>query len=216
MERLGSGRSMRVDVRVIAATNLDLWRMVQERKFRADLFYRLNVFPITLPPLRDRMDDIPLLVEHFVQRFAKQQGKMIDCIPDDVMNELMNHDWPGNIRELQNVIECAVILSANRVLKLHSVELRRQNTKSAPARTLDDANRAHILATLRETNWVIGGRHGAAAQLGVPRTTLIAMMQRHGIFRQALGRPLEQSNRVSAIMSSEHSYSDPRLAENWA
>jgi formate hydrogenlyase transcriptional activator len=184
VERLGNGRAIQVDVRVIAATNQDLWRMVQEKKFRADLFYRLNVFPISLPPLRDRAVDIPQLVEHFIHKFAKQQGKTIDFIPDGVMEELMNHDWPGNIRELQNVMECAVILSAGRALTLHSAELRRQNSGSTVSRTLDDAQRAHILATLRETNWVIGGRRGAAAQLGLPRTTLIAMMQRHRIARE--------------------------------
>ena len=174
--------------------------MVQERKFRADLFYRLNVFPITLPPLRDRTDDIPRLVEHFVQKFAKLQGKTIDCIPSDVVKQLMSHDWPGNVRELQNVIECAVILSTDRTLKLHSSELRRHNTESASALTLDDAQCAHILAALRETNWVIGGRYGAAAQLGVPRTTLIAMMQRHGIFREKS----EQQEGRSGHLSQQH------------
>jgi formate hydrogenlyase transcriptional activator len=161
--------------------------MVQERKFRADLYFRLNVFPITLPPLRDRRDDISLLVKHFVQNFAKRQGKLIDCIPEDVMEELISHDWPGNIRELQNVIECAVILTSDRVLRLHSGKLRRQNPESAPSRTLDGAKRAHILATLRETNWVIGGRRGAAALLGLPRTTLITMMRRYGIAREDPG-----------------------------
>jgi len=195
VERLGNGRAMRVDVRIIAATNQDLWKMVQERKFRADLFYRLNVFLITLPPLRDRMDDIPRLAEHFVRKFAKQQGKMIDCIPDNVIEELMSHDWPGNIRELQNVMECAVILSADHTLKLHSSDLRRHNTESASARTLGDAQCAHILATLRETNWVVGGRRGAAAQLGVPRTTLIGMMQRHGLSREALEQNEQHSDR---------------------
>ena len=169
--------------------------MVQERTFRADLFFRLNVFPITLPPLRDRTDDIPRLVEHFAQKFAKQQGKTIDRIPDDVLDQLISHDWPGNVRELQNVMECAVILSADRTLKLHSSELRRHNTESASARTLDDAQCAHILATLRETNWVIGGQRGAAAQLGVPRTTLIAMMQRHEIARENLERVQGDSDR---------------------
>jgi transcriptional regulator with GAF, ATPase, and Fis domain len=199
VERLGNGRAVRVDVRVIAATNQDLWRMVQDRKFRADLFYRLNVFPITLPPLRDRMDDIPRLAEHFVRKFAKQQGKTIDCIPEDVIEKLMSHDWPGNIRELQNVMECAVILSADHILKLHSSELRRHSTESASARTLDDAQCAHILATLHETNWVVGGRRGAAAQLGVPRTTLIAMMQRHGISRVTLEQPEPHSDKPIPI-----------------
>ena len=195
VERLGNGRAVRVDVRIIAATNQDLWKMVQERKFRADLFYRLNVFPITLPSLRDRMDDIPRLAEHFVRRFAKQQGKTIDSIPDDVLEELMSHDWPGNIRELQNVLERAVILSSDHTLKLNTSEVRRRNTELASARTLDDTQCAHILATLRETNWVVGGRRGAAAQLGVPRTTLIAMMQRHGIARENLERVQGGSDR---------------------
>ena len=188
VERLGGGRTTQVDVRVIAATNQDLWSMVQEREFRADLYFRLNVFPITLPPLRERKDDIKPLVEHFVQEFARRQGKLIDCVSDEAMEELMSHDWPGNIRELQNVIECAVILTTGRALKLHSGELRRQNPESAPARTLDGAKRAHILATLRETNWIIGGRRGAAALLGLPRTTLITMMRRYGIAREDPGR----------------------------
>ena len=194
-ERLGCGRTIQVDVRVIAATNQDLWSMVQERKFRADLYYRLNVFHIMLPPLRERIDDIPKLVEHFVEKFAKKQGKTIDCIPENLMEQLISHDWPGNIRELQNVIECAVSLSAERALKLNSTELRRKNTESGSARTLDDAKRAHILATLRETNWVIGGQCGAAAQLGIPRTTLIAMMQRHGISRLVLSQLQGDSDR---------------------
>src|SRR5580658_5935640 len=206
VERLGNGRAIQVDVRVIAATNQDLWRMVQEKKFRADLFYRLNVFPISLPPLRDRAVDIPQLVEHFIQKFAKQQGKTIDFIPDGVMEELMNHDWPGNIRELQNVMECAVILSAGRTLKLHSAELRRQSSESASARTLDDAQCAHILATLRETNWVVGGRRGAAAQLGVPRTTLIAMMQRHGLSREALEQNEQHSDRPFPRLPDERQH----------
>ena len=216
VERLGNGRAVRVDVRIIAATNQDLWKMVQERKFRADLFYRLNVFPITLPPLRERIDDIPRLAEHFVRKFAKQQGKTIDCIPDEVIEELMNHDWPGNIRELQNVMECAVILSTDHILKLHSSELRRHNTESASARTLDDAQCAHILATLRETNWVVGGRRGAAAQLGVPRTTLIAMMQRHRISRETLEQHEQRSDKPipgqlqprSKVVQSGYSYFD--------
>ena len=195
IERLGSGRTIQLDVRVIAATNQDLWNMVKERKFRADLYFRLNVFPITLPSLRERRDDIPSLVKHFVQKFAEQQRKTINCIPDDVMEDLMNHDWPGNVRELQNVIECAVILTSDRVLRLHSGKLRRQNPESAPSRTLDGAKRAHILATLRETNWVIGGRRGAAALLGLPRTTLITMMRRYGIAREDPGWPDAQTDR---------------------
>ncbi len=184
-ERLGSGRTVEVDVRVIAATNQDLWSMVQERTFRADLYYRLNVFPITLPPLRERNEDIPLLVEHFVQMFANRQAKSIDHIPDDVMEVLKHYDWPGNIRELQNVIERAVVMTTGPVLNQRATELIRPETRSAPVRTLVDAERAHIIATLQETNWIVGGPRGAAAKLGVARTTLIARMQRLGISRNS-------------------------------
>ena len=187
-ERLGGGRTIHVDVRIIAATNQDLWRMVQEKKFRADLYYRLNVFPITLPPLREREGDIPLLIKHFVQKFAQRQGKSIEQIPNEVMEDLRRHDWPGNIRELQNVIERAVIMTTGPVLDPRTVEISAQNIASSPIRTLADAQRAHIAATLRETNGVIGGRRGAAAQLGLPRTTLITMMQRHGISREMVGQ----------------------------
>jgi formate hydrogenlyase transcriptional activator len=188
-ERLGGGRTVQVDVRVIAATNQDLWQMVQERKFRADLYYRLNVFPIMLPPLREREDDVPLLVEYFVRKFAERQGKSIDQIPDDVMEALKCNDWPGNIRELQNFIERAVIMTTGSVLSPQMTELMVQNAMSGEVRTLADAERAHITATLRETNGVVGGRSGAAARLGLPRTTLIARMQRLGISRDALQSP---------------------------
>lgn len=191
VERLGGGQTVPVDVRVIAATNQDLGRMLQEGKFRADLYYRLNVFPITLPPLRDRREDIAGLAEHFVQVFARQQHKSIDIIPDEVMMALETHDWPGNIRELQNVIERGVIITTGRVLSRRTSEhLRRSEATPVAAAavvepvnvtTLADAERAHILATLQKTNWVIGGPRGAAAQLGLPRTTLIARMQRLGI-----------------------------------
>jgi hydrogenase-4 transcriptional activator len=196
VERLGAGRAIQVDVRVIAATNQNLWQMVQDKKFRADLYYRLNVFPITLPPLRERRDDIPLLVERFVETFARQQGKIIDTIPEEVMMVLMRHDWPGNVREVQNVIERGVVMTTGRVLSRHTTRsLEPADSqphsvssvsvpivlKTAPIRTLVDAERAHITAVLRATNWRIGGPHGAAAQLGVPRTTLIGRMQKLGI-----------------------------------
>jgi formate hydrogenlyase transcriptional activator len=192
IERLGGGRTLQVDVRVIAATNQDLGRMVEEKKFRADLYYRLNVFPMTLPALRDRRHDIRPLTEHFVQKFAGQQNKTIDTIPDHIMSALEEHDWPGNIRELQNVIERGVIMTAGPVLSWKTTEhLTRCPVAAAvsepafagPARvkTLADAERAHIMSTLRETNWVVGGARGAAAQLGLPRTTLLARMQRLGI-----------------------------------
>ena len=164
-ERLGCTRTFQVDVRVIAATNQDLWRMVQERKFRADLYYRLNVFPISLPPLREREDDIPILVEHFVQKFAKQQGKSIDCIPDEVMEALKRHDWPGNVRELQNVIERAVIMTTGPVLELQTRGLMRQNARFRPNPAHSRKPSGHISwKTLRETNWVVGGRRGAATR----------------------------------------------------
>jgi formate hydrogenlyase transcriptional activator len=190
IERLGSSRTIPVNVRVIAATNQDLWGMVQEKKFRADLFYRLNVFPINLPPLRERDGDIPLLVSHFVRRFAERQGKVIDCIPEEVMEALESHHWPGNIRELQNFIERAVIMTTGAVLRPRLTELLMQPA-STEVRTLADAERAHIVATLRETNWVVGGPSGAAARLGLPRTSLIARMQRLGLAKN----PATQSER---------------------
>ena len=202
-ERLGGCRTFHVDVRVVAATNQDLWRMVQEKKFRADLYFRLNVFPITLPPLRERRDDIASLVEHFVQYFSKRQGKSINRIPDAAMDILLYHDWPGNIRELQNVIERAVITTRGSVLDLHTTELMTHGAGITANKTLADAERAHIIATLRETNWVIGGRRGAASQLGLPRTTLITMMQRHGISREELEERRGSSDQPSASMPTE-------------
>jgi formate hydrogenlyase transcriptional activator len=186
IERLGGGHTLQVDVRVIAATNQNLWSMVQEKKFRADLYYRLNVFPITLPPLRERGDDVPLLIEHFVEKFARRQGKSIQRIPDEVMDALTRYSWPGNIRELQNVIERSVILTRGPELRAPIAELTKSELQYQDIHTLEDANRAHIKATLRETNWVVGGPNGAAARLGMHRTTLIAMMARLGILRETL------------------------------
>src|ERR1700678_2769073 len=187
-ERLGGGRIFQVDVRVIAATNQDLWQMVQERKFRADLYYRLNVFPVTLPPLREREDDVRLLANYFVRKFAERQGKSIDYIPDEIMEVLKHYLWPGNIRELQNFIERAVIMTTGRVLHPNMADLRTEDSVY-PSVTLHDAERAHITAALRETRWVVGGRNGAAARLGLPRTTLIAMMRRLGITSGAAPSP---------------------------
>lgn len=180
VERLGSSRTIPVNVRVIAATNQDLWGMVQEKKFRADLYYRLNVFPVNLPPLREREGDIPLLARHFVRKFAARQGKAIDFIPEEVMEALESHDWPGNIRELQNFIERAVVMTTGAVLRPRLAELLMEPV-STEVRTLADAERAHIVATLRETNGVVGGPGGAAARLGLPRTSLIGRMQRLGL-----------------------------------
>jgi formate hydrogenlyase transcriptional activator len=174
--------------------------MVQEGRFRADLYYRLNVFPITLPPLRDREDDVLLLAAHFVRRFAERQNKSIDHIPDEVMEGLKCHDWPGNIRELQNFIERAVILSTGPALRPPMGDLTMHDSMAGKVRTLVDAERQHITTTLHGTNWVVGGRNGAAARLGLPRTTLIAMMNRLGISRQddESGEPLAESNGGSA------------------
>ena len=182
-ERIGSNRTIRVDVRIVAATNQDLAKMVQERRFRADLFYRLNVFPIALPALRERTEDIPLLVRHFMNKFARRMNKEINYVPDEVMEVLRHHDWPGNIRELQNVIERAVIMCSGPDLRLPPGELKslvRQETPSA-IRTLADAERDHILHVLRQVSWVVGGSNGAAARLGVARTTLLYRMRKLGI-----------------------------------
>jgi transcriptional regulator with GAF, ATPase, and Fis domain len=182
-ERIGSNRTIRVDVRIIAATNQNLAELVNQRRFRPDLFYRLNVFPLRLPPLRDRLDDISSLARYFVANFSKQMQKEVNCIPDSVIDVLRYHDWPGNIRELQNVIERAVILSSGPVLCLPLEELRHQAVTHRPStlRTLAVAERDHIPEVLREVGWVVGGHHGAAQRLGVPRTTLIYKMRKLGI-----------------------------------
>jgi formate hydrogenlyase transcriptional activator len=180
-ERLGSSQTTRVNVRIIAATNQNLEQMVAERQFRMDLYYRLNVFPILLPPLRERGNDIPLLVDHFLQTIGGRYGKSIDRVSDDVMAAIMRYDWPGNIRELQNFIERSVILTNGGELRAPIEELTNQETRDGVVRTLNDAHRVLIVKTLRQTNWVVGGPNGAAARLGLKRTTLITKMQRLGI-----------------------------------
>ncbi len=182
IERLGSGQTVRVNVRVIAATNQDLGQLVAKKLFRADLFYRLNVIPISLPPLRERIQDILPLTEFFVTKFAASLNKPIDLIPDEVVEVLKTHDWPGNIRELQNFIERAVLFSPGSVLRLplDFKQTVKQPSESA-ARTLADADREHILETLKQTRWLIGGHDGAANRLGLPRTTLIYKMRKLGI-----------------------------------
>jgi len=194
-ERLGSVRTMRTDARLVAATNRDLAAMVDEGKFRADLFYRLNVFPIRVPPLRSRPADIPPLVRHFAQQFARRNNKTIESIPSETMDALVNYHWPGNVRELQNVIERAVILSTDPVLKVPLSDLKSDGKpapsaaqKSAPETvrkqdTLQEAERKHILAVLDETNWVLAGQKGAAARLGMNRSTLQFRMRKLGIVR---------------------------------
>jgi formate hydrogenlyase transcriptional activator len=196
-ERLGSGRTLQVDVRVIAATNQELGGMVQERKFRADLYYRLNVFPITLPPLRERQGDIPLLANHFVRKFAERQGKAIDYVPYDVMESLKRHHWPGNIRELQNFIERAMIMSWGPELHLPSEQPKRMIERDEPTsvRTLAERERDHIVDVLLQVNGVVSGRNGAAALLGLPRTTLVYRMRKLGITQErtvAVGHPTSQ------------------------
>ncbi|MGJ5816526.1 sigma-54 interaction domain-containing protein [Paludibaculum fermentans] len=182
-ERLGGGRTIQVNVRVVAATNQNLAQLVDEKRFRADLYYRLNVIPIELPPLRDRKEDIPLLVEHFVRKFSARFDKPAEAVPETVMSLLKAHDWPGNIRELQNFVERAVVLSYESALRPAMLQLT-QRASQAPSpltRTLAEAERDHINEVLRETQGTIGGRDGAAARLGVPRTTLIYRMRKLGI-----------------------------------
>jgi formate hydrogenlyase transcriptional activator len=190
-ERLGGTHTIRVNVRIVAATNQNLSKMVDERRFRADLFYRLHVFPIGLAPLRERTDDIPLLVWHFVHKFAERMDKAIDTIPEETMEALKFYHWPGNIRELQNFIERAVILSETGVLRAPLGDLRDstavpgQTAVPSSGRTLADAERTHILKVLREADWVVGGRRGAAVRLGLPRTTLLHRMHKLGIVPDA-------------------------------
>ena len=182
-ERLGSRQTIRINVRVVAATNLDLLEMVRERRFRADLYYRLNVFPLSLPPLRERAEDIPDLVRHFVDKFIASLDREIETIPDDVMRALAAYHWPGNIRELQNFIERAVILSAGPVFRppLHELQSSALAARPAAGRTLAEAERDHILEVLRNSNGVISGNNGAATRLGMKRTTLQYRMRKLGI-----------------------------------
>jgi formate hydrogenlyase transcriptional activator len=197
-ERLGSTKTIRVRVRLVAATNRDLPRMVGDGQFRSDLYYRLNVFPIQLPPLRERPEDIPRLARHFTQKFARRTGRQIESIPADAMDALVRYAWPGNVRELENVIERAVILSPGTTLQIPAGNLKQAgvrengtrpssnstpNGDSARHASLAEAEREHILRALRETDWVLGGPQGAAARLGMKRTTLQSKMKKLGIAR---------------------------------
>jgi formate hydrogenlyase transcriptional activator len=187
-ERLGSGKTIRVDVRVLAATNADLAQMVAEKKFRSDLYYRLNVFPIAMPALRERPEDIPLLVHFFAQKFSQQMKKPIKTIPTQTITRLTSYSWPGNIRELQNLIERAVILSRGSVLEVPLAELKQSGNGSQINQVqgpimLEEVEREHIMKVLRETGWVIGGPAGAATRLGLNRTTLNNRMRKLGITR---------------------------------
>jgi formate hydrogenlyase transcriptional activator len=194
-ERLGSGRTHRINVRLVAATHRDLVEMVARKEFRSDLYYRLNVFPVVLPPLRERREDIPQLASHFVEMFAGRMGKRIDHIPQNILDAFVSYSWPGNVRELQNLIERAVIRSNNGVLPnplpdKHPVTV----TLAVPSQdtfrdSFTDSTRTLILHALNATDWVIGGPGGAAARLGLKRTTLIAKMKKLGI-----SRPVHQTD----------------------
>jgi formate hydrogenlyase transcriptional activator len=195
-ERLGSTQTQRVSVRLVAATNADLWRLVSEKRFRNDLYYRLNVFPIPVPPLRERPEDIPLLVRHFVAKYGARMHKNIDRIPDAVMDLLVSYSWPGNIRELQNFMERSVILTTGNTLAPPLATLTNQTAPlatstdhTATPTTLRDTERELICRTLKQTKGLVGGSKGAAVRLGLKRTTLYARMNKLGISRQSIQSP---------------------------
>ena len=179
---MGSTRTRQVDVRLVAATNRNLEDMVKRNEFRSDLYYRLNVFPISLPPLRARCEDIPAMVEHFVEIYARRMGKQIDRISSEAMSELISYSWPGNIRQLQNFIERSVILSSENVLRPPSLKAAAE-PESKKAVTLEEAERDHICKTLEHTRWVVAGPNGAAARLRIHRSTLYYRLQKLGIER---------------------------------
>jgi len=200
-ERLGSTRTQKVDVRIVAATHRDLEGMILEKQFRSDLYYRLNVFPIHVPPLREHPDDIPLLVQHFVQQASQRMRKTIDTIPSQTMEALIRYWWPGNIRELENAIERAVILSPGPVLRLSPRDLNSRITpgqNTSRHQTLEEVERNHILSTLKETRWVLSGPSGAAARLGLNRSTLYFRMKKLGIYR-SLSASIEQTKKDAEI-----------------
>ena len=209
-ERLGSTRTHQVDVRLVAATNRDLTEMAKRGEFRSDLYYRLNVFPILLPPLRARREDIPTLVAHFVELFGRRMGKQIDHIAPETMSALSSYLWPGNIRELQNLIERAVILSNKGVLPNPLLTVLPAGTMdvtlSAPPTTLRDSERILILHTLETVGWLVGGANGAAAKLGLKRTTLINKMKKLGI-----NRPSPQKSRHAMKLEPQEAESLPQL-----
>ena len=199
-ERLGSGRTHHINVRLVAATHRDLPQMVARNEFRSDLYYRLNVFPVLVPPLRERREDIPLLVSHFVEVFAQRMGKHIEQIPKTTMNAFVAYDWPGNVRELQNLIERAVIRSDNGVLPNPLPPLQGNTTPATAAQgTLRDHEAALILQTLRAVGGMIGGPQGAAARLGLKRTTLVSKMKRLGIYRPRHQRVMDEFNGRSEL-----------------
>ena len=210
-ERLGNTRTQKVDVRIVAATHRDLEGMILEKQFRSDLYYRVNVFPIRVPPLRERPEDIPLLVEHFVQEATRRMHKTIDTIPSETVDALIQYRWPGNIRELENVIERAVILSPGPVLRLSHRDLK---SRVMPGQgidrnqTLEEVERNHILATLKETRWVLSGPNGAATRLGLNRSTLYFRMKKLGIVRSVDARrgPQSKSGAIQGAVSQTNCF----------
>ncbi len=206
-ERLGSNRTIRVNVRLIAATHRNLAQMVREQKFRADLYYRISVFPIMLPPLRARTEDIPALVRHFVAKYSTELNKIIDDIPPETMERICTYDWPGNVRQLQNFVEYGVIVSRGARFEPPLTALRNpastvaDQARGLGGKTLDEATRQHIVLTLHQTKGVVGGRFGAAAKLGIARTTLISKMQRLGIESSGRERNDAKTARFEAIAS---------------
>jgi DNA-binding NtrC family response regulator len=197
-ERLGSTRTLRVDVRLVAATNRNLEKMAGEKQFREDLYFRLNVFPIRVPPLRERAGDVPVLVRHYVDKYAQRMNKTIETITDETMAALCRFPWPGNIRELQNFIERAVILTPGSVLQIPLEDLKMSApVASSTSATLEDIERDHILQVLRESGEVIGGPRGAAARLGLKRTTLLSKMERLGISRSTRYQTTQGTARLS-------------------
>ena len=187
-ERLGGTQTLHVNVRLVAATNRNLAAMVSDQEFRSDLFFRLNVFPIQLPALRERTEDIPLLADHFLKEYSRRMDKRIDTIPQSTVERLKQHPWPGNVRELQNFIERAVILTTGSILNAPLGDLKTPaSAEPMPAVTLREAESSHILKILRETNWVLGGPRGAALRLGLKRTTLVSKMRKLGLSRPVPG-----------------------------
>ena len=201
-ERLGSGKTHRINIRLIAATHRDLTEMVRRKEFRSDLYYRINVYPLVLPPLRERRQDIPQLVLHFVEIFARRMGKQIDHVPKETLEAFTSYSWPGNVRELQNLIERAMIQSDDGVLR-NPLPLSDASPVMVPPapRTYWDSQRALILQALRATRWVVGGPHGAAVRLGLKRTTLVAIMKRLGI-----SRPLPKDDTIELAANEDGEY----------
>ena len=201
-ERLGSGKTHRINIRLIAATHRDLTEMVRRKEFRSDLYYRINVYPVVLPPLRERRQDIPQLVLHFVEIFARRMGKRIDHVPKETLEAFTSYSWPGNVRELQNLVERAVIQSDDGVLR-NPLPLSDTSPVTVPPapRTYWDSQRAVILQALRATRWVVGGPHGAAVRLGLKRTTLVAIMKRLGI-----SRPLPKDDAIERAANEDGEY----------